>query len=193
MTKREIIKWLKQEKATALIKLSEEKDKAKRELYKKTYEEINMADFYKETELELNAILAEYKNKFDKKKLSTLTWSYSGFKMKLESLINYLNSYLEEDVKRMLGYYSNNGNINTNFNKLQDGVINNYDNLIYNIENMNKTKDIEEYLKSLGMKLPDTENANETTALVKPIDVRYLYLSINKNEDNNSENNVESN
>ena len=64
MTKREIIKWLKQEKATALIKLSEEKDKAKRELYKKTYEEINMADFYKETELELNAILAEYKNFF---------------------------------------------------------------------------------------------------------------------------------
>ena len=41
MTKREIIKWLKQEKVTALIKLGEEKDKAKRELCKKTYEEMN--------------------------------------------------------------------------------------------------------------------------------------------------------
>ena len=50
MTKREIIKWLKQEKVTALIKLGEEKDKAKRELCKKTYEEMNMADFYKEFE-----------------------------------------------------------------------------------------------------------------------------------------------
>lgn len=78
--------------------------------------------------------------------------------------------------------------INTNFSRLQDGVINNYDNLIYNIRNMNKTKDIEEYLESLGMKLPNTESANETTALVKPIDVRYLYLSINKGE-NNAENN----
>ena len=187
MTKREIIKWLKQEKVTALIKLSEGKDKAKRELYKKTYEEMNMADFYKVTELRLNAILTEYKNKFDEKKLNT--WSYSGFKTKLESLINYLNSYLEEDVKRILNY----GTINTSFSKLQDGVANNYDNLIYNVGNMSKTKDIEDYLKSLGMKLPNTENANETTALVKPIDVRYLYLSINKNEDNNSENNVESN
>lgn len=147
MTKREIIKWLKQEKATALRKLGEEKDKTKRELYKKTYEEMNMADFYKETELKFNAILTEYKNKFDKKKLNTLTWSYSGFKMKLESLTNYLNGCLEEDVKRMLGYYSNNSNINTNFNKLQDGVSNNYDNLIYNVGNMNKIKDIEEYLK----------------------------------------------
>lgn len=182
MTKREIIKWLKQEKATALIKLGEEKDKAKRELYKKTYEEMNMADFYKVTELRLNAILTEYKNKFDEKKLST--WSYGGFKTKLESLTNYLNDYLEEDVKRILSY----GTINTNFSKLQDGVINNYDNLIYNVGNMNKTKDIEEYLKSLGMKLPDTENANETTALVKPIDVRYLYFNINKGE-NNAENN----
>lgn len=191
MTKREIIKWLKQEKATALRKLGEEKDKAKRELCEKTYEEMNMADFYKETELKFNAILTEYKNKFDKKKLNTLTWSYSGFKMKLESLTNYLNGCLEEDVKRILNL--NYGTINTNFYKLQDGVSNNYDNLIYNVGNMNKTKDIEEYLKSLGMKLPNTENANETTALVKPIDVRYLYLSINKNEDNSSENNVESN
>ena len=191
MTKREIIKWLKQEKVTALNKLNEEKDKAKRELYKKTYEEMNMDDFCKETELKLDAVLTKYKNKFDKKKLSTLTWSYSGFKMKLESLTNYLNSYLEEDVKRILS--SNYGTIGTNFSKLQDGVNNNYDNLIYNVGNMSKTKDIEDYLKSLGMKLPNTENANETTTLVKPIDVRYLYLSINKNEDNNSENNVESN
>lgn len=182
MTKREIIKWLKQEKATALRKLGEEKDKAKRELYKKTYEEMNMADFYKETELKLNAILTEYKNKFDEKKL--ITWSYSGFKTKLESLTNYLNSYLEEDVKRILSY----GTIIANFNKLQDGVNNNYDNLIYNVGNMNKTKDIEEYLQSLGMKLPNSENTKETTALVKPIDVRYLYLSINKGE-NNAENN----
>lgn len=53
---------------------------------------------------------------------------------------------------------------------------------------MNKTKDIEEYLKSLGMKLPNSENTKETTALVKPIDARYLYLSINKGE-NNAENN----
>ena len=98
---------------------------------------------------------------------------------------------MEEDLKRILNL--NYGTINTNFYKLQDGVSNNYDNLIYNVGNMNKTKDIEEYLKSLGMKLPNTENANETTALVKPIDVRYLYLSINKNEDNSSENNVESN
>lgn len=186
MTKREIIKWLKQEKATALRKLGEEKDKAKRELCKKTYEEMNMADFYKETELKFNAILTEYKNKFDKKKLNTLTWSYSGFKMKLESLTNYLNGYLEEDVKRILS--SSYGTISTNFNKLQDGVNNNYDNLIYNVGNMNKTKDIEKYLESLGMKLPNTENANETTALVKPIDVRYLYLSVNKGE-NNAENN----
>lgn len=184
MTKREIIKWLKQEKATALNKLDEEKDKTKRELYNKTYEEMNMADFCKETELKLDAILTEYKNKFDEKKL--ITWSYSGFKMKLESLINYLNGYLEEDVKRILS--SSYGTIGTNFNKLQDGVNNNYDNLIYNVGNMSKTKDIEEYLKSLGMKLPNTENANETTALVKPIDVRYLYLSVNKGE-NNAENN----
>lgn len=70
MTKREIIKWLKQEKATALIKLDEERGKAKRELYNKTYEEMNMADFRKETELKFNAILTEYKNKFVKKKLS---------------------------------------------------------------------------------------------------------------------------
>lgn len=189
MTKREIIKWLKQEKAIALRKLDKEKDKAKRELYKKTYEEMNMADFYKETKLKFNAILTEYKNEFDKKKLNKLVWSYSGFKMKLESLTNYLNGCLEEDVKRILNYST----INTNFCKLQDGVSNNYDNLIYNVGNMNKTKDIEEYLKSLGMKLPDTKSANETTALVKPIDVRYLYLSINKNEDNSSENNVESN
>ena len=145
MTKREIIKWLKQEKATALIKLGEEKDKTKRELYKKTYEEMNMADFCKETDLKLNAILIEYKNKFDEKKLST--WSYGGFKTNLESLINYLNSHLEEDVKRILSLsYST---INTNFSKLQDGVIDNYDNLIYNIGNMNKIEDIEEYLKSL--------------------------------------------
>lgn len=189
MTKREIIKWLKQEKATALNKLGAEKQKTKRELCNKTYEEMNMADFCKETELKLNAILTEYKNKFDKKKLNTLAWSYSGFKMKLESLINYLNSYLEEDVKRILNYDT----INTNFNKLQDGVANNYDNLIYNVGNMSKTKDIEDYLKSLGMKLPNAENANETTTLVKPIDIRYLYLSINKNEDNSSENNIESN
>lgn len=191
MTKREIIKWLKQEKATALFKLNEEKDKAKRELYEKTYKEMNTADFYKETELKLNVILTEYKNKFDKKKLNTLAWSYSGFKTKLESLTNYLNSYLEEDVKRILS--SSYGTIGTNFSKLQDGVINNYDNLIYNVNNMNKTKDIEEYLKSLGMKLPNAENTTETTTLVKPIDVRYLYLSINKNEDNSNEDNVESN
>lgn len=184
MTKREIIKWLKQEKVTALRKLDEEKDKAKRELYKKTYEEMNMADFCKETELKLNAILTEYKNKFDKKKLST--WSYSGFKIRLESLINYLNGYLKEDVERILS--SSYGIIGTNFSKLQDGVNNNYDNLIYNVGNMNKIKDIEEYLKSLGMKLPNVENTTETTALVKPIDVRYLYLSINKGE-NNAENN----
>lgn len=182
MTKREIIKWLKQEKVTALNKLSEERDKVKRELYKKTYEEMNMADFCKETDLKLNAILIEYKNKFDEKKLST--WSYNGFKMRLESLTNYLNDYLEEDIKRILNY----GAINTNFSKLSDGVIDNYDNLIYNVGNMNKTKDIEEYLKSLGMKLPNAENTNETTTLVKPIDVRYLYLSINKGEDN-AENN----
>lgn len=182
MTKREIIKWLKQEKATALNKLGEEKDKAKRELYKKAYEEMNMADFCKEADLKLNAILTEYKNKFDEKKLNT--WSYSGFKTKLESLVNYLNGYLEEDVKRILNY----GAVNTNFSKLQDGVINNYDNLIYNVGNMSKIKDIEEYLKSLGMKLPNAENTSETTALVKPIDVRYLYLSINKGE-NNAENN----
>lgn len=93
MTKREIIKWLKQEKVTALRKLGEEKDKAKRELCKKTYEEMNMADFCKETELKLNAILTEYKNKFDEKKLST--WNYNGFKMRLESLINYLSNYLK--------------------------------------------------------------------------------------------------
>lgn len=158
------------------------KNKAKRELYKKAYEEMNMADFYKETELKLNAILIEYKNKFDEKKLST--WSYNGFKMRLESLTNYLNDYLEEDIKRILNY----GAINTNFSKLSDGVIDNYDNLIYNVGNMNKTKDIEEYLKSLGMKLPNAESTNETTTLVKPIDVRYLYLSINKGEDN-AENN----
>lgn len=36
MTKREIIKWLKQEKNTALFKLKEEKNKAKRELYEKS-------------------------------------------------------------------------------------------------------------------------------------------------------------
>lgn len=189
MTKREIIKWLKEEKATALFKLNDEKDKAKRELYQKTYKEMNMADFCKETELKLNAILTEYKNKFDEKKLSF--WSYSGFKMKLESLINYLSSCLEEDVKRILS--SSYGTIGTNFSKLQDGVINNYDNLIYNVNNMNKTKDIEEYLKSLGMKLPNAENTTETTTLVKPIDVRYLYLNINKNEDNSNEDNVESN
>lgn len=184
MTKREIIKWLKQEKVTALIKLGEEKDKAKRELCKKTYEEMNMADFYKETELKLNAIFTEYKNKFDEKKLGA--WSYGGFKVKLEILTNYLNSYLKEDVEIILSpsYVT----INTNFSKLQDGVINNYDNLIYNVGNMNKTKDIEEYLKSLGMKLPNSENTKETTALVKPIDARYLYLSINKGE-NNAENN----
>lgn len=104
--------------------------------------------------------------------------------MKLESLTNYLNGCLEEDVKRILSYAT----INTNFSKLQDGVIDNYDNLIYNVGNMNRTKDIEDYLKSLGMKLSNTENTNETTALVKPIDVRYLYLSINKGE-NNAENN----
>lgn len=106
--------------------------------------------------------------------------------MKLEILTNYLNSYLKEDVERILSpsYVT----INTNFSKLQDGVINNYDNLIYNVGNMNKTKDIEEYLKSLGMKLPNSENTKETTALVKPIDARYLYLSINKGE-NNAENN----
>lgn len=184
MTKREIIKWLKQEKVTALRKLGEEKDKAKRELCKKTYEEMNMADFCKETELKLNAILTEYKNKFDEKKLST--WNYNGFKMRLESLINYLSNYLEEDVKIILS--SSYGIIGTNFSKLQDGVNNNYDNLIYNVGNMNKIKDIEEYLKSLGMKLPNVENTTETTALVKPIDVRYLYLSINKGE-NNAENN----
>ena len=188
MTKREIIKWLKQEKVTALERLGEEKDKTKRELYKKTYEEMNMADFCKETELKLDAILTEYKNKFDEKKLSIL--SYSGFKMRLESLTNYLNNYLEEDVKTILNYY---GTINTSFNKLQDGVVSNYDNLIYNVGNMSKVKDIEDYLKSLGMKLPNTENANETTALVKPIDTRYLYLSINKGEDNSGEDNVESN
>ena len=34
MTKREIIKWLKQEKDTALKKLDEEKRKTKEELYK---------------------------------------------------------------------------------------------------------------------------------------------------------------
>lgn len=187
MTKREIIKWLKQEKATALFKLNEEKDKAKRELYEKTYEEMNMADFCKETELKLNAILTEYKNKFDEKKLSF--WSYSGFKVKLESLTNYLNSYLEEDVKKVLSY----GTIIANFSKLQEGVNNNYDNLIYNVGSMNKTKDIEGYLQSLGMKLPNAENTTETTALVKPIDVRYLYLNINRNEDNSSKDNVESN
>ena len=184
MTKREIIKWLKQEKATALNKLIEERDKTKSELYNKTYEEMNMADFCKEADLKLSAILTEYKKKFDEKKLST--WSYNGVKARLESLINYLNSYLEEDVKRILS--SSYGTINTNFSKLQDGVIANYDNLIYNVGNMSKTKDIEEYLKSLGMKLPNTENTNETTVLVKPIDVRYLYLSINKGE-NNAENN----
>lgn len=187
MTKREIIKWLKQEKNTALFKLKEEKNKAKRELYEKAYEEMNMADFCKETELKLNAILTEYKNKFDEKKLST--WSYGGFKTKLESLINYLNDYLEEDINRVLSY----GTIIANFSKLQDGVNNNYDNLIYNVRNMNKTKDIEEYLKSLGMKLPNGENTTETTALVKPIDIRYLYLSVNKDEDNSSKDNVESN
>lgn len=187
MTKKEIIKWLKQEKATALIKLREEKGKNQKRIIQETYEEMNMADFCKETELKLNAILTEYKNKFDEKKLST--WSYNGFKARLESLINYLNLYLEEDVKSILIY----GTINTNFSNLQDGVVSNYDNLIYNVGNMNKTKDIEEYLKSLGMKLPNTENVNETTALVKPIDVRYLYLSINKNEDNSSEDKVESN
>lgn len=183
MTKREIIKWLKQEKVTALRKLGEEKDKAKRELYNKTYEEMNMADFCKETELKLNAILTEYKNKFDKKKLNT--WSYGGFKMRLEDLTGYLNDHLEEDVRGILSYNT----INTNFCKLQEGVINNYNNLIYNVENMNKTKDIEEYLKSLGMKLPNAENTKETTALTKLIiDVRYLYFSINKGE-NNAENN----
>lgn len=102
---------------------------------------MNMANFCKETELKLNAILTEYKNKFDEKKLST--WSYGGFKTKLESLINYLNGYLEEDINRVLSY----GTIIANFSKLQDGVNNNYDNLIYNVRNMNKTKDIEEYLK----------------------------------------------
>ncbi len=187
MTKREIIKWLKQEKDTALKKLDEEKRKTKEELYKKTYEEMNMADFCKKTDLKLNAILTEYKNKFDEKKLTS--WSYGGFKTNLESLVNYLNSYLEEDVKRISNYDA----INTNFSRLRDGVIDNYDNLIYNVGNMNKIKDIEEYLKSLGMKLPNIENTNETTALVKPIDVRYLYLSINKNEDNSSEDKVESN
>ena len=181
MTKREIIKWLKQEKDMALNKLGEEREKAKRELYNKAYEEMNMADFCKKTDLKLNAILTEYKNKFDENKLST--WSYYGFKIKLESLTNYLNGCLEEDVKRTLSY----GTINTNFSKLQDGVVNNYDNLIYNVGNMNKTKDIEEYLKSLGMKLPNIENTTETTTLVKPIDVRYLYLSVNKGE-NNAEN-----
>lgn len=98
---------------------------------------------------------------------------------------------MEEDVRRILS--SSYGTIGTNFSKLQDGVNNNYDNLIYNVGNMNKIKDVEEYLKSLGMKLPNSENTKETTALIKPIDVRYLYLSINKNEDNSSENNVESN
>jgi hypothetical protein len=112
MTKREIIKWLKQEKNTALFKLKEEKNKAKRELYEKAYEEMNMANFCKETELKLNAILTEYKNKFDEKKLST--WSYGGFKTKLESLINYLNGYLEEDINRVLSY----GTIIANFSKL---------------------------------------------------------------------------
>ena len=189
MTKREIIKWLKQEKTTALNKLGEEKDEVKRELYKKTYEEMNMVDFCKEADLKLNIILTEYKNKFNEKKLNT--WNYNGFKARLEGLINYLNSYLEEDVKRILS--SSYGTINTNFSKLQDRVIDNYNNLIYNVENMSKTKDIEEYLKSLGMKLPNAENTSETTALVKPIDVRYLYLSINKNEDNSSEDSIKDN
>ena len=149
MTKREIIKWLKQEKATALNKLDEEKDKTKRELYNKTYEEMNMADFCKETELKLDAILTEYKNKFDEKKL--ITWSYSGFKMKLESLINYLNGYLEEDVKRILS--SSYGTIGTNFNKLQDGVNNNYDNLDdkAKVELINQIKSIDFDLDTLTL------------------------------------------
>lgn len=42
MTKREIIKWLKQEKGTALKKLDEERRKTKEELYKRCKKNIEL-------------------------------------------------------------------------------------------------------------------------------------------------------
>ena len=183
MTKREIINWLKRKKEDTLYELQQETKKLKKTVFDNKYKELGLKEFEKETDLKLNEIFKAYTEKFSD---NTMYVDYNGFKARLQYLINNLHETLEVDVKHSLNRFCD---INKKEAVTRDKITQNYDNLIYNVRNISKVEDIVEYLKSLGIELPkDSKVKEQITTVAVPINVDYLFLNINKGE-NNAENN----
>mgnify|MGYP006920938214 CR=1 FL=1 len=182
MTKREIISWLKSKKEDTLYKLSLETKKAKETAFNNKYKELGLEEFEKEADLKFNEFFEEYKKKFGE----NVYFDYSGFKNKLQYLINDMHELVKSDVKRSLNGFLD---INKKETLLKNEIGKNYDNLICNVKNISKVKEIVEYLKSLDIELPIEKNKDgeQITSVAIPINTEYLFLNINKG-DNNAEN-----
>ena len=97
-----------------------------------------------------------------------------------------MHELVKSDVKRSLNGFLD---INKKETLLKNEIGKNYDNLICNVKNISKVKEIVEYLKSLDIELPIEKNKDgeQITSVAIPINTEYLFLNINKG-DNNAEN-----
>lgn len=182
MTKKQLLRWLDEQKATALSKVSEEEAKAKKDLMAWKLAETKFDELVAEIGPKLNEVydrVAEWREKYkeicgpERMWCRGLTYHLVSFVSGDQPLAEILKDTEFNEAQRDKDLKAHYANIRT-------GVERTYANVGVNLRNLANAKLGMEYLESLGFDLTELKAGEEKpieTALAVPINTQFLLLN----------------
>ena len=182
MTKKQLLKWLDDQKIAALRKVSEEESKAKEELMAWKLAETKFDELVAEIGPKLNEVydrMTEWREKY--KEICGPERMYgSGLKYHLTSFVFGSRSLAEILKDTEFTEAQHDKDLKAHYTSIRAGVERTYANVGVNLRNLANAKLGMEYLESLGFDLTELKAGEERPvkiALAVPINTQFLLLN----------------
>lgn len=181
MTKKQLLKWLDEQKSDALLAVSDQEAQAKKDLKAEKIRKSGFDDLIAEIEPKLTEVFDRLQawHMENRQYCGDLFSAYDSLQTRLSYFLNGNDSLADRLFQTEFHQCALDVQHKAKYDKLRNAVIMNYHNVEINLNALPNAKLGMEYLEGLGFDLTDLRASDEKpveTALARPVDTALLFL-----------------